>query len=118
CAFAGLGYAELASVLPISGSAYTYTYATLGEAAAWAMGWLLVLEYGLAASTVAVGWSGYLVSFLETIGLHIPPEWANATGSELIKGPDGIWHMASEQLFAKWEMQGVNVALLSTTTGI
>lgn len=118
CAFAGLCYAELASVLPISGSAYTYTYATLGEAAAWAMGWLLVLEYGLAASTVAVGWSGYLTSFLGTIGMHIPPEWANATGSELIQGTDGVWHQATEQLLSKWEMEGIDVALLPMTTGI
>ena len=56
CAFVGLCYAELASVLPISGSAYTYAYATLGEVFAWTMGWLLILEYGVAAATVAVGW--------------------------------------------------------------
>ncbi len=74
CAFAALCYAELASVLPVSGSAYTYAYATLGEVIAWAMGWLLVLEYGLSAATVAVGWSGYIVSFLKDFGLVIPPE--------------------------------------------
>lgn len=74
CAFAGLCYAELASALPVSGSAYTYAYATLGETLAWAMGWLLILEYGLASSTVAVGWSGYLASFLKDFGLIIPPE--------------------------------------------
>jgi basic amino acid/polyamine antiporter, APA family len=73
CAFAALCYAELASVLPVSGSAYTYAYATLGESAAWAMGWLLILEYGLASATVAVGWSGYLVSFLKDFGVVIPP---------------------------------------------
>lgn len=80
CAFVGLCYAELASVLPISGSAYTYAYATLGEALAWAMGWLLVLEYGVAAATVAVGWSGYLNSFLLGLGVMIPPELTAATG--------------------------------------
>ncbi len=80
CAFAGLCYAELASVLPVSGSAYTYAYVTLGEVFAWVMGWLLVLEYGLAASTVAVGWSGYMVSFLGSLGIVIPPEYAAATG--------------------------------------
>ncbi|MFN3230416.1 MAG: amino acid permease, partial [Asticcacaulis sp.] len=64
CALAGLCYAELASTMPVSGSAYTYAYGTLGEVFAWVMGWLLVLEYGVAASTVAVGWSGYVVSML------------------------------------------------------
>ena len=72
CAFAGLCYAELASTLPVSGSAYTYSYATIGEFAAWVMGTLLLLEYGLAASVVAVGWSGYMVSLLGDIGIHIP----------------------------------------------
>lgn len=66
CAFAGLCYAELASMLPVSGSAYSYAYASLGEVFAWIMGWLLLLEYGVAASTVAVGWSGYVVSFLNS----------------------------------------------------
>src|SRR4029453_17500203 len=64
CAFAGLCYAELSSTLPVSGSAYTYSYTTIGEFAAWVMGALLLLEYGLAASVVAVGWSGYVVSLL------------------------------------------------------
>ena len=77
CAFAGLCYAELSSTLPVSGSAYTYSYATIGEFAAWVMGALLLLEYGLAASVVAVGWSGYMVSLLGDIGVHIP---ANLTG--------------------------------------
>src|SRR5438270_10133691 len=72
CAFAGLCYAELASTLPVSGSAYTYSYATIGEFAAWVMGSLLLLEYGLAASVVAVGWSGYVVSLLGDFGLLIP----------------------------------------------
>ncbi len=72
CVFAALCYAELASVLPVSGSAYTYAYATLGEFFAWIMGWLLLLEYGLSASTVAVGWSGYVVSFLKDLNIVIP----------------------------------------------
>lgn len=74
CAFAGLCYAELSSTLPVSGSAYTYSYTTLGEFAAWIMGMLLLLEYGLAASVVAVGWSGYVVSLLADFGLVIPPQ--------------------------------------------
>lgn len=72
CAFAGLCYAELASMLPVSGSAYSYAYASLGEIFAWIMGWLLLLEYGVASSTVAVGWSGYVVSFLANFGITIP----------------------------------------------
>jgi basic amino acid/polyamine antiporter, APA family len=78
CAFAGLCYAELASMIPIAGSAYTYAYATMGEFIAWIIGWDLILEYLFACSTVAVGWSGYAVSFLDSFGLHIPKEWANA----------------------------------------
>src|SRR5699024_9929709 len=76
CAFAALCYAELASMLPASGSAYSYAYASLGEVFAWIMGWLLLLEYGIAASTVSVGWSGYIVSFLKDFGIIIPAEWA------------------------------------------
>ncbi len=72
CALAGLCYAELASTMPVSGSAYTYAYGTMGEIFAWIMGWLLLLEYGVAASTVAVGWSGYIVSLLADFGVHFP----------------------------------------------
>ena len=72
CVFAGLCYAEFASMIPISGSAYTYTYATMGEGMAWGIGWNLILEYLFAAATVAVGWSGYFVSFLADLGLTIP----------------------------------------------
>ena len=72
CAFAGLCYAELSAAMPVSGSAYTYAYGTLGEVAAWVMGWLLVLEYGVAAATVAVGWSGYTVSLLRDLGITFP----------------------------------------------
>lgn len=78
CGFAGLCYAEFAAMIPIAGSAYTYAYATMGRGVAWIIGWALVLEYLFAGSTVAVGWSGYVVNFLDSIGLHIPPELANA----------------------------------------
>jgi APA family basic amino acid/polyamine antiporter len=80
CAFVALCYAELASALPVSGSAYSYTYTSMGEVVAWVMGLLLLLEYGLAASTVAVGWSGYLTSLLHDMGLHIPPALTAAPG--------------------------------------
>lgn len=72
CVFAGLCYAEFASMIPISGSAYTYSYASLGEFMAWIIGWDLILEYLFASATVAVGWSGYLVSFLHDIGISVP----------------------------------------------
>ena len=78
CAFAGLCYAEFAAMLPVSGSAYSYSYATLGEAVAWFIGWCLVLEYLFAASTVAVGWSGYLNAFLSNFDLALPALLASA----------------------------------------
>jgi len=84
CAFAGLCYAELASMLPVSGSSYTYSYTTVGEFGAWIMGSLLLLEYALAASVVAVGWSGYAVSLLHDIGLNIPSEYTQAIGKLVV----------------------------------
>ena len=72
CAFAGLCYAEFASMIPVAGSAYTYSYATLGEFIAWIIGWDLVLEYALGAATVAISWSRYLARFLEHYDIHIP----------------------------------------------
>ena len=72
CGLAGLCYAEMASTVPVAGSAYTYSYATMGEFAAWIIGWDLVLEYAMGAATVGVGWSGYLVSFLDYFGVHLP----------------------------------------------
>ena len=73
CALAGLCYAELASMIPVAGSAYTYAYASSGELVAWIIGWDLILEYALSGATVAVGWSGYFVSFLRDLGLALPP---------------------------------------------
>ncbi len=79
CLFAGLCYAEFASMIPIAGSAYTYGYATLGEFVAWIIGWDLILEYLFGAATVAVGWSGYFVAFLQdNIGIHLSPAWTQA----------------------------------------
>lgn len=78
CAFAGLCYAEMASTVPVAGSAYTYAYATMGEFIAWIIGWDLILEYALGATTVAIGWSGYVTSFLKNIGIQIPAIYANA----------------------------------------
>ena len=78
CAFAGFCYAEMASTVPVAGSAYTYAYATMGEIIAWIIGWDLLLEYALGAATVAIGWSGYVVSFLKDFGITIPDIWTAA----------------------------------------
>ena len=92
CTFVALCYSELASMLPVSGSAYSYSYASMGEVVAWVMGLLLVLEYGLAASTVAVGWSSYVVSLLHDIGLHLPAELTAAPGVEIKEGGVVVAH--------------------------
>jgi len=76
CGFAGLCYAELSSMIPIAGSAYTFTYATLGELIAWIIGWDLILEYAVSNMAVAVGFSAYVSSLLESLGIHLPPELA------------------------------------------
>jgi APA family basic amino acid/polyamine antiporter len=90
CAFAGLCYAEMASTVPISGSAYTYAYATMGELIAWIIGWDLILEYALGATTVAIGWSGYVVSFLKNIGIVIPPAFSGSPFS--YDAAEHTWH--------------------------
>src|ERR1041385_5366383 len=85
CVFAGLCYAEFASMIPVAGSAYTYGYATLGELIAWIIGWDLILEYLFAASTVAVGWSGYFTAFMSELHINLPPAF---TGAPLtVEGP-------------------------------
>jgi APA family basic amino acid/polyamine antiporter len=84
CVFAGLCYAEFASLIPIAGSAYTYGYATLGEIFAWIIGWDLILEYAFGAATVASGWSGYVLSFLQDFGIRIPPQLTSARGEMLV----------------------------------
>src|SRR3954466_12058328 len=86
--FAALCYAEFASLVPMAGSAYTYGYATLGEFIAWIIGWDLILEYALGSVTVAIGWSGYVVSFLRDIGIHIPYALSAARGT-VVTLPDG-----------------------------
>ena len=84
CTFAGLCYAEFASIIPIAGSAYTYGYATLGEFVAWIIGWDLVLEYAFGASTVASGWSGCFTSLMQQFGIQIPPQLTASTGTQLV----------------------------------
>ena len=119
CAFAGLCYSEFASMIPIAGSAYTYGYATLGEFIAWIIGWDLILEYLFGAATVAVGWSGYVVSFLRDLGINIPPQWSNAPGSELVQLPGSqSWVMITDQLRNQLTTQGVDIATLPQATGV
>jgi APA family basic amino acid/polyamine antiporter len=88
CAFAALCYAELASMIPVAGSAYTYTYATMGEFFAWLIAWDLILEYGIAAATVSAGWSGYFNLLMSGFGLTLPEKWTTApydfNGHELV----------------------------------
>jgi APA family basic amino acid/polyamine antiporter len=87
CAFAGLCYAEFASMIPIAGSAYTYSYATMGELIAWIIGWDLCLEYAVGAATVSIAWSEYFNKVLEYVGMHVPYQWCH---SPLEVSPDGI----------------------------
>ncbi|MCK9617635.1 MAG: amino acid permease [Lentimicrobiaceae bacterium] len=116
CAFAGLCYAEFASMIPIAGSAYTYGYATLGEFFAWIIGWDLILEYLFAAATVSVGWSGYMVSFLKDFNIIIPPEFMAATGAKLYNIPNMGWTTLSS--LPKETLSILNLETLPHATAI
>lgn len=116
CALAGLCYAEFASMIPIAGSAYTYGYATLGEFFAWIIGWDLIIEYLFAASTVSVGWSGYMVSFLKDFGVYLPPKLTAATGTILYNIPDMGWKPLAS--VSKDMLSTLNVASLEHVTAI
>ena len=118
CAFAGLCYAEFASIIPIAGSAYTYAYATLGEFLAWIIGWDLILEYLFAASTVSVGWSGYMVSFLKDFGIHIPTQFTAATGSVLVDVPGTGWQQMTSNLISGLATHGIDINTLPHVTAI
>jgi APA family basic amino acid/polyamine antiporter len=100
CALAGLCYAEFASMIPISGSAYTYTYATMGETVAWVIGWDLVLEYALGASVVAIAWSEYLNKLLEVFEVSIPYEFCHSPFQTSLEGVQGIINLPALLIMA------------------
>lgn len=112
CLFAGLCYAEFASMIPISGSAYTYAYATMGEFVAWIIGWDLILEYLFAASTVAVGWAGYVVSFLNDFGIMIPAKFTAAYGTVLVNIPETGWKQITPELAKNLANTGISIDTL------
>ncbi len=118
CLFAGLCYAEFASMIPISGSAYTYAYATMGEFVAWIIGWDLILEYLFAASTVSVGWSGYVVSFLKDFGIIIPAQFTAAFGSVLVELPQAGWKLITPELTKSLADSGIAIDTLPHLTAI
>ncbi len=99
CAFAGLCYAEFASMIPVAGSAYTYSYATMGEFVAWIIGWDLVLEYAVGAATVAIAWSEYFNRVLEFVGLQIPYQWRHSP-FETMDGVQGIMNLPAVFILA------------------
>src|SRR5690606_31485253 len=100
CAVAALCYSEIASMVPVSGSAYTYTYAVMGEVLAWMVGWALILEYAVAASAVSVGWSGYFMGLVKSVtGFELPaalaagPAWSFANGLPSVDFSHGVFNL-------------------------
>lgn len=125
--FAALCYSEFAALVPMAGSAYTYGYATLGELFAWIIGWDLILEYAVAAITVSIGWSGYVVSFLRDFGINIPPALSAARGIELINIPAAVaplvhakvgWVVSSAALLDQLKAAGTDPAGLVHVTSV
>ncbi|WP_342106844.1 amino acid permease [Methylobacterium sp. SI9] len=100
CAFVGLCYSEMAALIPVAGSSYTYTYATLGEFFAWLIGWDLILEYAMGAATVAVGWSGYVTSILKDVGIVIPAQFAHAPGTPIDGGGTALLNLPAVLIVA------------------
>ncbi len=125
CVFAGLCYSEFSSLIPIAGSAYTYGYATLGEIFAWIIGWDLILEYAFGAATVASGWAGYFVSFLQDFGIHIPPRFTatpfthagNHWVPNVLVQYQGRWELLTT-LAPTLKQNGVDPATLPQVTGV
>ncbi len=111
CVFAGLCYAEFASMIPVAGSAYTYGYATLGEFIAWIIGWDLILEYALGAATVASGWSGYVLSFLGDFGIRLSPKLAGCPGTAFVFF-QGHWERVTMRLDKALAAKHIDIATL------
>ncbi len=115
CVFAALAYAEVATLIPAAGSAYTYAYAVLGEGLAWIVGWSLVLEYAVTCAAVAVGWSGYMVGLLQSVGVHLPPQiLAGPHAGGIINLPAVLITVAVTALLAKGarESATLNIGLV------
>jgi APA family basic amino acid/polyamine antiporter len=120
CGLAGLCYAEMASAVPVAGSAYTYSYATMGEFVAWIIGWDLILEYAMGAATVAVGWSGYFVSFLDFFGIRLPEALTSApvrfcTAGEVASAAAHCAQAGWNTTGAFMNLPAVFISLLATT---
>jgi APA family basic amino acid/polyamine antiporter len=119
CGLAGLCYAEMASAVPVAGSAYTYSYATMGEFVAWIIGWDLVLEYAMGAATVGVGWSGYFVSLLDVFGIHLPAALTSAplrscSTADVANAVAGCAHVGLNATGALFNLPAVAIVLLAT----
>ena len=117
CSFAALCYAEFAAMLPVSGSAYTYAYATLGELAAWIIGCALTLEYAVGPSAVAVGWSGYLTSLLRDFGVTVPPAFTAPPGTVLVETAPRHWEILSN-VADRLAAQGIDPMTLTHQTAV
>ena len=115
CAFAALCYAEFAAMIPLAGSAYTYAYATLGEIFAWIIGWDLILEYAFGAATVASGWSGYVNSFLQDYGIHLPPSLTATPGTDMVMYNNRWERLAT--ILPTLQTRGVDPATLAHAHG-
>ncbi len=127
CTFCALAYAEFAAMVPVSGSAYTYTYATLGELSAWFIGWMLVLEYGVSASAVAVSWTGYFLSLLDHFGIHLPAALVSAPLDAKLQPTGAIANLpaAGIVLLLTWlcyvgirKSSAMNMAMVVLKTGL
>lgn len=117
CAFAGLCYSEFAAMLPVSGSAYTYAYATLGEFVAWLIGCALTLEFLVGPATVAVGWSGYVMSFLRDLGIALPPGLTAPPGTILVETAPRHWEVLAN-VTQRLTQQGIDPATLAQETAV
>lgn len=117
CSFAALCYSEFATMIPMSGSAYTYAYATLGELAAWIIGCLMTLEFAVGPSAVAVGWAGYVTSLLRDFGVTVPPIWTAPPGTVLVETSARHWEILSN-VAGRLAAQGLDPSMLPHETAV